>query len=106
MEPIIEITRKAGMIKYWLHSDRAGGRGTLEYISQSPLGPGWQVEMIQVSPMRSGYGTKILQLMIEELKSLGVDHVTTHPVTEASESFFKKNRFERTSTCLWKLDLV
>ena len=58
----------------------------------------WNIELMNVleHEQRKGYGTQLLNYLINDMKSI-TNKLFTYPITEESRSFFSKNGFKRDS---------
>jgi hypothetical protein len=103
MEIILDTaSQRQTYIKFIIKSDKAAGKCVIEYINDK-----WQIELIQVSPIRKGYGNLLLQHVLQYFKAKKINYVITHPTTPEAIKLFKRNGFEKNfGTDLFYINLI
>ena len=84
-------TRRKYVIKHESDSEYFIGYITLEkYLNH------WNIELMNILEQRKGYGTQLLNYVINDMKNI-TQKLTVDPVTDESRCFFNKHNFKMVS---------
>lgn len=78
--------------KYVVYPD-AEQEGYDGYIISEKYDNYWNIELIEITNQRKGYGTCLLEYVLNDLKNK-TKIVWTHPTTNNAVNFFKKHNFK------------